>query len=299
MGDIDVNIGVDVDAVAGWLGSYGGEDSLADLSRGLSSGNEGIPRMLQVFEDEGIEASWFVPGHSIETFRENVEEVAAHGHELGVHGYSHENPTDLSREQEAAIIERSIELIEDVTGSRPAGHRASWWEFSENTPELLAEYDFLYDSSLMESEFEPRRVRKGDSWKRIDYDEDPETWMEPYEYGEELDVVEIPISWYRDDIPPMMFIKHPYYNMGYASPRTIHEELYKAQFDFLYNRRGAGVYTLTIHPDVHGKPHMIPLLEEFVQYVKGHDGVDFATTEEIARKYADDPSVYEPDGEFV
>lgn len=42
MGDIDVAIGVDVDCVAGWLGSYGGEDSPADLSRGLSAGNEGI-----------------------------------------------------------------------------------------------------------------------------------------------------------------------------------------------------------------------------------------------------------------
>lgn len=299
MGDIDVTIGIDVDAVAGWLGSYGGEDSPADLSRGLSAGNEGIPRMLTVFEKEDVDTSWFVPGHSLETFRENIEMVANAGHELGVHGYSHENPTDLSREQEATIIERSIELIEDVTGSRPVGHRASWWEFSENTPELLEEFDFLYDSSIMESEFEPRQVRSGDSWKKIDYDEDPETWMEPYEYGEELDVVEIPISWYRDDIPPMMFIKHPYYNMGYASPEMIHEELYKAQFDFLYERRGAGVYTLTIHPDVHGKPHMIPLLEEFIQYVKGHSGVEFKTTEEIARKYREDPSVYESEGEFV
>jgi hypothetical protein len=97
----------------------------------------------------------------------------------------------------------------------------------------------------------------------------------------------------------MMFIKHPYYNMGYASPEMIHEELYKAQFDFLYNRRGAGVYTLTIHPDVHGKPHMIPLLEEFIQYVEDHDGTEFKTLEEIARKYEEDPSVYEPEGEFV
>ena len=51
MNDIDVAIGVDADCVAGWLGSYGGADSPADLSRGLSAGNEGIPRMLQLFED--------------------------------------------------------------------------------------------------------------------------------------------------------------------------------------------------------------------------------------------------------
>jgi peptidoglycan/xylan/chitin deacetylase (PgdA/CDA1 family) len=299
MGDIDVAIGIDVDCIAGWLGSYGGEDSRADLSRGISAGREGIPRMLQLLEDEGVKASWYVPGHSLETFHEEMKAVAEAGHELGVHGYSHENPTDLSREQEDTIIAKGIDLIEDVTGETPVGHRASWWEYSQNTADLVEKYDFLYDSSLMESEFEPGFMRKGDSWKKIRYDQEPETWMEPYEFGEETDVVEIPISWYRDDIPPMMFIKQPNYNMGYASPRMIYDDLYLAQFDFLHNRRGAGVYTLTIHPDVHGKPHMIPLLEEFIQYVKQHENANICTLEEIANKFLDDPTVYESEGDYI
>nr|WP_227355180.1 class I SAM-dependent methyltransferase [Haladaptatus salinisoli] len=76
-------------------------------------------------------------------------------------------------------------------------------------------------------------------------------------------------------------------------------EFVRAQFDFLCNRRGAGVYTLTIHPDVHGKPHMIPLLEEFIQHVKDHEDAEFQTLETVARKYEDDPSVYESDGEYI
>ena len=39
--------GVDVDAVAGWLGSYGGEDSPCDISRGLFAGEVGTPRLLE------------------------------------------------------------------------------------------------------------------------------------------------------------------------------------------------------------------------------------------------------------
>jgi peptidoglycan/xylan/chitin deacetylase (PgdA/CDA1 family) len=299
MGDIDVAIGIDVDCVAGWLGSYGGEDSPADLSRGLSAGNEGISRMLQVLEDNDIKGSWYMPGHSIETFREEVQAVADAGHEIGVHGYSHENPTDLSREQEDEIIEVSKDLIEDLTGEVPVGHRASWWEFSENTPELVEKHDFLYDSSLMERQFEPGYMRKGDDWEKINYDQKPETWMTPYEYGEETDIVEIPISWYRDDIPPMMFIKQPLYNTGYKSPEMIYEEYYKAQFDYLYNRRGAGVYTLTIHPDIHGLPHMIELFDSFIQYVQNHENAEFKTLEQIARKYKDDPTVYEAEGKYV
>jgi peptidoglycan-N-acetylglucosamine deacetylase len=299
MGTVDVAIGVDADCVAGWLGSYGGEDSPADLSRGLSAGNEGIPRMLALFEEQDIETSWYVPGHTIETFRDEIEAVAAAGHELGVHGYSHENPTDLSREQEDEILEVSIELIEDVTGSEPVGHRASWWEFSENTPELVQKHGFDYDSSLMERQFEPGWMREDDSWEKIDYDEDPETWMEPYQYGEETNVVEIPISWYRDDIPPMLFIKQPVYHAGYKDPEMMYEQYYKRQFDYLYNRRGSGVYTFTIHPDLHGLPHMIPLFEEFIQYVKSHENAQFVTLETIAERFRDDPSVYETESNYV
>ena len=38
--------GVDVDAVGGWLGSYGGEASPDDIRRGLFAGEVGVPRLL-------------------------------------------------------------------------------------------------------------------------------------------------------------------------------------------------------------------------------------------------------------
>ena len=66
--EILVAYGVDVDAVAGWLGSYGGEDSPDDISRGMFSGEVGTPRLLDLFDRWGIKTTWFIPGHSIETF---------------------------------------------------------------------------------------------------------------------------------------------------------------------------------------------------------------------------------------
>ena len=47
--EILCSFGVDVDAVAGWLGSYGGEDSPDDISRGLFAGEVGVPRLLELF----------------------------------------------------------------------------------------------------------------------------------------------------------------------------------------------------------------------------------------------------------
>src|SRR4029077_14129776 len=60
-------IGVEVDAVAGWLGSYAGEDSPADISRGIFAGEVGTRRLLKMFDKYDMTTTWFIPGHSIET----------------------------------------------------------------------------------------------------------------------------------------------------------------------------------------------------------------------------------------
>lgn len=67
--EIFITFGVDVDAVGGWLGSYGGEDSPDDISRGMFAGEVGSPRLLKLFKRYGLTTTWFVPGHSAETFR--------------------------------------------------------------------------------------------------------------------------------------------------------------------------------------------------------------------------------------
>src|SRR5437867_13013373 len=109
--EILCGFGVDVDAVAGWLGSYGGEDSPDDISRGLFAGEVGTPRLLKLFNAHNIRATWFIPGHSIETFPEQTRLVADAGHEIGAHGYSHENPIAMTPQQEAEVLRKSIGLI--------------------------------------------------------------------------------------------------------------------------------------------------------------------------------------------
>src|SRR5436305_12215570 len=128
-------IGVDVDAVAGWLGSYGGETSPCDISRGLFAGEVGSLRLLRLFERFGIRTTWFVPGHSAETFPEQMRAVADAGHEIGMYGYSHENPVALTPDQEEKIFDRCIEVIEKLSGKSPRGYVAPWWELGPNTAE--------------------------------------------------------------------------------------------------------------------------------------------------------------------
>ncbi len=273
--------GVDVDAVAGWLGSYGGEDSPDDISRGLFAGEVGVPRLLDLFQRRQMRTSWFVPGHSIETFPEQFQRIVDEGHEVGVHGYSHENPIAMSREQETAVLDRCIELIESVTGRRPTGYVAPWWEFSTVTNELLLERGIKYDHSLMHNDFTPYRVRVGDSWTKIDYSGRAEDWMKPLVRGEETDLVEIPANWYLDDLPPMMFIKTSPNSHGFVNPRQL-EEMWRDQFDWVHREMDYAAFTMTIHPDVSGRPQVLLMLERLIDHINSHEGVRWVTFDEIA-----------------
>ena len=282
--DIQVAFGVDVDAVAGMLGSYGGEDSPCDISRGLFSGEVGGPRLIRLFQKYNLPATWFVPGHSIETFPELTQMIVDAGHEIGVHGYSHENPIAMTREQETAILDRAIELIEKVSGRRPTGYVAPWWEFSPVTNEILLERGIKYDHSLMHRDFEPYYVRVGDSWKKIDYTKDAQTWMEPLKRGQETDLVEIPANWYLDDLPPMMFIKASPNSHGFVNPRDI-EEMWRDQFDWVYREMDQAVFTMTIHPDVSGRPQVLLMLERLIEHINSLEGVTWCTFDQIADSF--------------
>lgn len=281
---IFVAYGVDVDAVAGWLGSYGGEDSPDDISRGMFAGEVGSPRLLKLFEKYGIKTTWFIPGHSMETFPDEMAAVAKAGHEIGIHGYSHENPIAMTREQEMAILDKSIELATTLSGKRPTGYVAPWWEFSNVTNELLLERGIKYDHSLMHNDFHPYRVRVGDSWTKIDYSQHPDAWMKPLERGEETDLIEIPANWYLDDLPPMMFIKKSPNSHGFVNPRDI-EQMWKDQFDYVYRENDYAVFTMTIHPDVSGRPQVLMMHERLIEYINSHEGVQWASFDEIADDY--------------
>jgi len=273
--------GVDVDAVAGWLGSYGGEDSPDDISRGMFAGEVGVPRLLDLFSRRSMTTTWFWPGHSIETFPAQFQRVVDAGHEIGVHGYSHENPIAMTRQQESAVLDRSIELIERVSGRRPTGYVAPWWEFSPVTNELLLERGFKYDHSLMHDDFTPYRVRVGDHWTKIDYSQAADAWMKPLVRGTETELIEIPANWYLDDLPPMMFIKSSPNSHGFVSPRHLGES-WQDQFDWVYREMDYAVVTFTIHPDVSGRPQVLLMLERLIDHIDGHEGVRWASFDQIA-----------------
>lgn len=282
--EIIATFGVDVDAVAGWIGSYGGENSPSDIQRGVFAGEIGTPRLLKMFQRHGLTVSWFIPGHSLETFPDQTQMVAEAGHEIGAHGYSHENPVAMTPVQEEDILVKSVELIESLTGRKPRGYVAPWWELSSVTAALLQKHGFNYDHSQGYNDFVPFYARVGDQWDAIDYSKSASEWMHPMVHGQEIDLVEIGANWYVDDLPPMMFMKAAPNSHGFVNPRDI-EQMWRDQFDWVYRELDYGIFPITIHPDVSGRPQVLLMLERLIDYMNQHEGVRWATMEEVAADF--------------
>lgn len=280
-----VGFGVDVDAVAGWLGSYGGQDSPSDVSRGIYAGEVGVPRLLKLFAKYNIKTTWFIPGHSLETFPEQMAAVRDAGHEIGLHGYSHENPVSMTIDQQRDILDHTHALLTAFNhGVPPRGSVAPWWETSREGTELLLEKGIEYDHSNMAHDSQAYYLRDEDTWTKIDYNARAHTWMKPLQRGNETGVVEIPGNWYLDDLPPMMFIKSAPNSHGWVNTRDV-EDLWKDYFSYLYREEENFIFPITIHPDVSGRPHVLMMLERFIEWVNTHADVRWVKMHEMADEF--------------
>ena len=147
---IKIALSVDFDALSGWLGT--GRDShnnMADYSAGVFSGKIGVLRLLKLFKKLRIadKMTWFIPGHSMETFPEETKDIIESGCEVGLHGYSHEGAMQLGVEQEKDVILKCIDLATRLTGKKPRGWRAPLYQIREFTLSFLEKHDFLYGAT--------------------------------------------------------------------------------------------------------------------------------------------------------
>jgi len=262
MAQATVCLTVDFDAVSPWLhmGEFG--SSPVNRSRGRFGAEVGAPRLLDLFDRHDVPATWFVPGHTIDSFPEPCRRVVEAGHEVAHHGWSHTQPSEYeSREAERADLVRGIESIESLTGSAPDGYRSPSWDFSTHTVSLLDELDFEWSSSGMAREFQPYELT-----------EESAPPGEPYELGEPVGITEVPVSWQRDDYPAFA------YSGGHAfSNEAAVFDHWRRQFDWMCEHVDGGVYVLTVHPQVIGRAPRPAMLGELIEHVAGTPGVRFAT----------------------
>ncbi|MED0702510.1 polysaccharide deacetylase [Aeribacillus composti] len=261
---VAVNIGCDFDAQSIWIGSFN-LTSPAYMSRGEFGAEVGAPRLLKLFDKYGIKTTWFIPGHTVDTFTDICKEVAARGHEIGHHGYVHENPTTMSYEEEDKIMQMGLESLAKI-GVKPRGYRSPYWDFSPNTLSILEKYGFKYDSSLMGNDLHPY-------WPRsVEVNADKANV-----FLKESTILEIPVSWYLDDFPQVEYITG--IQEGQRPAQDIFER-WASIFDYACDQEEGACFVLTTHPQTIGRAHMIQMLEKLIQYMESR-GAWFATLGEI------------------
>ena len=154
-----VCLSFDFDALSVWL-AYD-RVTPAMLNRGEYGARVGVPRILELLERHSLPATFFVPGHTVESFPVETESILAAGHEIAHHSYAHIDPSGQSADEERADMERAWTVLERL-GVQPLGFRSPSADLSPLTLELIEELGFLYDSSLMTDDYRPFHPRIGD-----------------------------------------------------------------------------------------------------------------------------------------
>jgi peptidoglycan/xylan/chitin deacetylase (PgdA/CDA1 family) len=213
----------DFDTQSGFIAR--GMTSATALSRG-EFGLVGAQRILTLLTAYGMRATWFVPGFTIESHPRACEAVVRDGHEVAHHSWAHIPPAQQTRAEEEADLVRANDAIAALTGRKARGYRSPSWDLSENTIDLLLAHGFLYDSSLMGADYWPYRARRGDQAEL----------GEPYRFGEETALIEMPISWSLDDYPHFEFVRTPATVLpGLHSARTV-METWRDEFRYMQQK---------------------------------------------------------------
>ncbi|HEY7591386.1 MAG TPA: polysaccharide deacetylase, partial [Candidatus Limnocylindrales bacterium] len=236
-------------------------DSPVKLSHGEFGPSVGAPRLLELFARESIPTTWFVPGHTVATFPASVRAVVDGGHELGTHGWYHEDFAELSADQQRDILERSRDAVAEVAGTPPAGFRAPYWSLGRDTLELVDTAGYRYDSSLMAGDVRPYRVRHGDR----------HSIEAGTEWGRESALLEIPVYWALDDWPH--FEPGPSRD-GLSAPSKV-LEIWTEELRWTWDHEPGGLLMVTVHPECIGRGHRMRMLERFIATARELDGVVF------------------------
>lgn len=224
-----------------------------------------VPRLLDILDQVGIKATFFVPGWVAEVRPALAPGIVDRGHEVAHHSYSHRSATELTESEEREDFERAFDVFQ-AQGIELHGHRAAMWEATERTLALVREFGMTYDSSLM-----------GDD--------------KPYRITDDVErtLAELPVHWSLDDWEQYAFLPAPAIGTVIESPEKV-LSMWKREMDAM--REFGSLFNLCCHPFLSGRPSRAVALRELIEYGL-EQGLRFATCRAIAADVLEDPSLRE------
>jgi peptidoglycan/xylan/chitin deacetylase (PgdA/CDA1 family) len=249
-----VSFTFDFDAEEVWIADDpANADRPGALSQGRYGAKVGVPRVLDLLEQHGIRATFFIPARNAERYPDRVRQIAEAGHEIAHHGYTHSSPTGMTRDQEEEELTKGLSILREFS-DEVVGYRSPAWDFSANTLDLLQRHGFRYSSNFMDD-------------------------LVPYRH-EGTSIVELPVQWTLDDAAHFWFDGSSW--LKKISTASEVKEIWNSEF--LGIRKLGGCCVFTMHPQVIGRPYRLAFLDELMGFVKGHEDVWIATCGEIAAR---------------
>ena len=243
---IAVMMAFDLDAETMWTTHGDGSTAhMTNLSRGAYGPKQGVPRILDMLDSHQVKATFFIPGVVAEHYPEVVKEIARRGHDIGFHGYLHEESTKTTYEQEDATMHRSEKIIYDLTGQKIAGHRAPGGVIHDYSLRLFLEHGYIYSSNWRDSD--------GPFLHQID--------------GKTVPLVELPKDSIFDDTAYDFYTDAAPERYGLKSPDEMFE-IWKEEFDSLAVE--GRMINIVLHPKFVGRASRVQMLSRLIGYMKSH-----------------------------
>jgi peptidoglycan/xylan/chitin deacetylase (PgdA/CDA1 family) len=220
---------------------------------------EGIPRMLDNWDELGIKITSHMVGAAVLKNPELAREIVRRGHEAAAHGMNWSSQYNMTYQEERVFIKDGADAIKKMTDFTPVGYNANWLRRGENTLTILKELGFKYHiDDLSRDEPFLTKVKGGN-------------------------LAVVPYTIRCNDI---VLIEGKNFSVNQFAEQV------KTEFDQLYkegaNRRRQ--MSISFHDRIGGTPQMVKATHELIKYMQQHEGVRFKTKNEIADIILADPA---------
>ena len=248
----------DVDAESAWTGKDPAHaERLITMSYGGFEARVGTPKLLELLDQLGLLATFFITGWSVDAHPAMGEAILRAGHEIGHHGYHHLMPDPGAPFLEEEL-DRGFEALKRRLGVVPTGYRAPVGEFTEALRVALVQRGIVYTSSFRDDVRPYRHVLR---------DGTP-------------GAIELPVTASYDDWMHGLSARF--------SPRPIFPKehvlsIWKDELD--ETRDWGAMVTTVLHPQCSGRPMRLRLLREFLSYAKSCPDLWITTGQEIAANF--------------
>lgn len=240
---IAVMLAFDLDAETMWT-TRGVDQAnhITNLSRGAYGPKQGVPRILNMLDLHRVKATFFIPGVVADSYPRVVQEIASRGHEIGFHGYLHEESTETTYEQERATMERCEKIIRDLTGQQMVGHRGPGGVVHDYSLRLFLEKGYIYSSNW--------RDKDGPFLHQID--------------NRQIPLVELPKDSIFDDTAYDFYTDSAPERYELKSPAEMYE-IWKDEFDSLAAE--GSMINFVLHPQFMGRISRVDMLSNLIGYM--------------------------------